>query len=109
MRLDLAELPLVLGCLSCGFVLGMVYDLLRLPRRMGGKLASALADAVFGCLFFLLCCGTLYYFDSGRIRFWSLPLILAAFLVWQRLPGRLIRLAAASVRSALRHKSREGK
>lgn len=109
MRLDLAELPLVLGCLRCGFVLGMVYDLLRLPRRGGGRIVTALTDAVFGACFFILCGITLFVFDSGRIRAWSLPLILLAFVVWQRLPGRLIRLCAASIRSAFRHKTRKSK
>ena len=108
MRIDLAELPLGLGCLRCGFILGIVYDLLRLPRRLG-SIATAAADAVFGCCFFVLTGATLFYFDSGRIRFFTIPLILAAFALWIFFPGRLIRLSAASVHGRLRHKTRKEK
>jgi Spore cortex protein YabQ (Spore_YabQ). len=103
MRIDLAELPLVLSCLRCGFILGMVYDLLRIPRRLG-RFASALADALFGCCFFGLTAATLLFYDSGRIRLFSIPLILAAFALWLFFPGKLLRLFFASVRSLFRNK-----
>ena len=102
MRIDLAELPLLLGCLWCGSVLGIAYDLLRLPRLRGGRLITAICDFVFGALFFFLTAATLFYCDSGRLRAYSIPVILLAFLVWQLLPGRLLRLTAASAFGRIR-------
>ncbi len=107
MRIDLGELPLVLGCLRCGFLLGIVYDLLRLPRRFG-KLAAAGSDAVFGCVFFVFCGATLLAFDSGRIRFFSIPLILAAFALWVISPGKLLRSLLASAAGRFRHITKTG-
>ena len=106
MNFDLNELPLLSGLAACGFVLSMLYDCLRLVRIRGGKAVTAIADVLFGLLFFARAAAAFLYLDRGRVRAYGIPVIMLAFLVWQYLPGRLIRtsLRAAAARIARRRK-----
>ena len=99
---NLNEFPLILGCLWVGFVLGIGYDLLRLFRIRRGAIATAVCDLAFAALFFGLTGSALLMLDSGRLRAYSIPVVLLGFLVWQYAPGRLIRVELSSLVSRLR-------
>ena len=55
----------------CGLLAGLLYELLRLVRRGGGRAAGVICDFVF-CLF---CMGALFavgmLFCGGRLGFWE--------------------------------------
>ena len=100
---NLNEFPLILGCLWEGFVLGIFYDLLRLARIRGG-IITALCDLLFSAAFFMLTAAVLFTLDSGRLRAYSLPVVLAGFLIWQYAPGRLVRCTLSSALNKLRRR-----
>lgn len=73
------ELALALGI---GMALGFVYDLLRPPRRHGGKLLGAAAD----CVFAMVSAFGLFLFamraESGSLGTWELAAALLGFLLY---------------------------
>ena len=103
MHNNLNEFPLILGCLWEGFVLGIFYDLLRLVRIRGG-IMTAVCDLLFAAVFFALTAAVLFTLDSGRLRAYSLPVVLAGFLIWQYAPGRLLRCTLSSLLAGLRRR-----
>ena len=73
------ELALALGI---GMALGFAYDLLRPPRRHGGKLLGAAAD----CVFAMVSAFGLFLFamraESGSLGTWELAAALLGFLLY---------------------------
>ena len=55
----------------CGLLAGLLYDLLRLVRRGGGRAAGLICDLVFS----LFCMGAMFavgmLFCGGRLGFWE--------------------------------------
>lgn len=88
----LNEIPVFLGCLYAGILIGIVYDLLRLlcfPFR--SRVLSEVADGLFYCLACCIAAFALLVLNDGRVRFYALcGLLLGAFL-YLRFPSRLFR------------------
>lgn len=76
------QLLQLLGALILGLALGLVYDLLRPPRRRLGRLAAALLDLLFallsGAAVFLYAMGAL----EGRLGLWELAASALGFLLY---------------------------
>ena len=104
---NLAELPILLFCCRCGFILGIVYDLLRFVRLGGGAVTTVLADLAFGAALFFLAGGMLLYIAEGKLNAYDLAAIFLCFLLWQRLPGRLVRGAISAAASAITARRRK--
>ncbi len=72
----------LLPALLLGMGLGLLYDLLRPPRRRAGGLSAALLD-----LFFALSAGAAAFLNAlassgGRLGLWELSCTLAGFLFY---------------------------
>ena len=72
----------LLPALLLGMGLGLLYDLLRPPRRRMGKLPAALLD-----LFFALAAGAAAFLNAlassgGRLGLWGLTCTLTGFLLY---------------------------
>ncbi len=76
------QLLQLIGALVLGLALGLVYDLLRPPRRRFGRLCEALLDLLFalvaGWAAFLYAMGAL----GGRLGLWELAASTLAFLLY---------------------------
>lgn len=107
MHNNLNEIPIFLYCLRCGLIIGIVYDIFRIPRRIRSKLVIGIADTLFGAFACAASALTLLYCDNGTIRLYSLFGIALGALVWQLLPGRLLRSCAARVSVTLRSRRAE--
>ena len=76
--------------LAMGLGLGLVYDLLRPPRRAGGTLRTRLLDALFAVtaavalFFFAMASG------DGRLGTWELAAALLGFLLYMHLLSPLL-------------------
>lgn len=79
---SLAEAPALLASLLLGVGLGLLYDLLRPPRRAAGAVFAALLDLLFAALalaaVFLLAMGA----GGGRLGLWELTAELLGFLFY---------------------------
>lgn len=83
MALDLrAQALTLLRALAFGFALGLCYDLLRPPRRGGGRFLAPALDVLFGVL--AAWAGFLYAMGAGegRLGLWSLSCCLLGFLLY---------------------------
>lgn len=83
MEIRVGEQALELAlALAIGIALGLIYDLLRPPRRHGGKLLAAATD----CIFALVSAFGLFLFamraESGSLGTWELVAALLGFLVY---------------------------
>ena len=80
-----AQLLRLLGALLLGLALGLLYDLLRPPRRRLGRLGAALFDLLFallaGAAVFLYAMGA----PAGRLGLWELAAAVSGFLLYQQL------------------------
>ena len=77
-----AQLRALLLSAALGVLIGLLYDLLRPPRRRTGRTAGALLDLLF-CL--LAGIGAFLYGMSagnGRLGLWDLMGMLAGFLLY---------------------------
>ncbi len=86
------EYTVLLGCFCTGLLTGLLYDffsLLRFPFQ--SKLADAVFDALFYLCVLLLCAASLFIFNDGKVRFYSLLSILAGCYAFMRFPSRLFR------------------
>lgn len=101
-----SELPLLALLLLSGNLLAVLYDLLR-PIRRFGRFLKAAADLFFGCAFFALTAYVLLVFDSGRLRGYSLPAVFAGFLLFELLPGRMLRTLFADLLAPLKKRRDE--
>jgi len=83
MRLDLyAQTLSLFRSLLLGALLGLGYDLLRPPRRNGGRVLGALLDLLF-CLFAgAVCFVEAMSSRSGRLGLWELSASLLGFLLY---------------------------
>ena len=76
--------------LAMGLGLGLVYDLLRPPRRAGGTTRTRLLDALFAVtaavalFFFAMASG------DGRLGTWELAAALLGFLLYMHLLSPLL-------------------
>ena len=91
MRTDpLRQGAALLGALLIGFAAGLLYDLLRPPRRAGRGLAAFLADAFFcltvGAALFLFAMSL----GEGRLGIGALASAWTGFLAWQHTLGPLL-------------------
>ena len=88
--------PLIdaLYALALGLVLGLVYDLLRPPRRAMRKLAF-LPDLVFCALAAFGAFSLAMRDEYGRFGLWSVAAGLAGFLLWLELISGLFAPVAA--------------
>lgn len=83
METSLSAQALALGlALALGQGLGLLYDLLRPPRRRSGPLVSALLDGLFalaaGAAAFVYAMGA----GDGRLGLWELTAVLLGFLFY---------------------------
>lgn len=95
---------------TCFFVLSLVrigsrhhYDLFRLVRIRGNRFATAAADTLFGAIAIGITAGALLYCDHGKIRFFTLFAIAAGALLWQILPGKLLRIMIMKLKRSIGH------
>ena len=86
-----AQALALLPAFFLGMGLGLLYDLLRPPRRRGGEKLGALLD-----LLFALCAGAAAFLNAmgasdGRLGIWELAVSLLGFLFYLHLlsPGLL--------------------
>lgn len=107
MHTNLNEIPILLCCLWCGLAIGILYDVFRLLRRIRSVIVTAIADLLFGLLAFAMLFAVLLYCDDGRVRLFSLFGVLLGAVLWQRLPGRLIRSCFARVLSWKRKNAKD--
>ena len=80
----------LLMALGLGQGLGLLYDLLRPPRRRGGTLCGAILDGLFA-----LCAGAAAFVfamgaGNGRLGLWELACILLGFLLYLHAMSPLI-------------------
>ena len=78
------QLLALLKALALGAALGLGYDLLRPPRRRGGRLLGARGDAAFALLAASACFLAAMEADSGRLGLWELTAALIGFLLYQQ-------------------------
>ncbi len=76
------QLLQLFGALLLGLALGLIYDLLRPPRRRLGRLCAALLDMLFA-----LCAGAAAFLYamralSGRLGLWELSASALGFLLY---------------------------
>ena len=88
---EFSDYALLAFCLLDGFALSILFDLLRLPLALGGKLFTACIDLFFGAAAFILTAAALFYGARWRVPAYSLIAAGFAFWLWQKLPGRLLR------------------
>lgn len=103
MQNTLNQIPVFLCCLWCGLAAGIIYDLLRLVRIRGNRFATAAADTLFGAIAIGITAGALLYCDHGKIRFFTLFAIAAGALLWQILPGKLLRIMIMKLKRSIGH------
>ena len=107
MHNNLNEIPIFLYCLRCGLIIGVAYDIFRIPRRIQSAIVIGIADTLFGLFACAASAATLLYCDNGTIRMFSLFGIALGALIWQLLPGRLLRSCIARVSVTLRSRRAE--
>ena len=103
MQNTLNQIPVFLCCLWCGLAAGIIYDLFRLVRIRGNRFATAAADTLFGAIAIGITAGALLYCDHGKIRFFTLFAIAAGALLWQILPGKLLRIMIMKLKRSIKH------
>ena len=89
---------------TCFFVLSLV----RIGSRhhlwiRGNRFATAAADTLFGAIAIGITAGALLYCDHGKIRFFTLFAIAAGALLWQILPGKLLRIMIMKLKRSIGH------
>ena len=94
MQNTLNQIPVFLCCLWCGLAAGIIYDLFRLVR---------IRDTLFGAIAIGITAGALLYCDHGKIRFFTLFAIAAGALLWQILPGKLLRIMIMKLKRSIGH------
>ena len=107
MQNNLNEIPVFLCCLWSGFAIGILYDVFRIPRMLHNKFIAALSDLLFGIAALILAIITLLYCDDGALRLFTVCGIIAGAVIWQLLPGRLIRCCLAKIGMLIRRKKRK--
>ena len=103
MQNTLNQIPVFLCCLWCGLAAGIIYDLFRLVRIRGNRFVTAAADTLFGAIAIGITAGALLYCDHGKIRFFTLFAIAAGALLWQILPGKLLRIMIMKLKLSIGH------
>lgn len=103
MQNTLNQIPVFLCCLWCGLAAGIIYDLFRLVRIRGNRFVTAAADTLFGAIAIGITAGALLYCDHGKIRFFTLLAIAAGALLWQILPGKLLRIMIMKLKRSIGH------
>lgn len=83
----------LLMALLLGAALGLGYDVLRPPRRRGGRFLETALDCLFcavsGCAVFAYAMGA----ENGRLGLWELTSVLAGFLLYMAtLSGPVLKL-----------------
>ena len=101
MQNNLNEIPVFLCCLWSGFAIGIIYDVLRIPRMLRNKFITAVSDFIFAIAALALAVITLLYCDDGALRIFTVSGIIAGALIWQLLPGRLIRYCFAEIKTKM--------
>lgn len=104
MQNNLNEIPVFFCCLWCGFALGIIYDVFRLLRISGGRLVTAAADTLFGIIAAAVTAGALLYCDHGKVRLFTLFAVVSGALLWQILPGKLLRMTLSRIKNGLKRK-----
>lgn len=104
MHNNFSEIPIFFYCLRCGFAIGILYDFFRFLRFGRGVVLTAASDSLFGCTAMGMVCWTFYYCDNGNIRLYGLLAIVIGAIVYQKLPGKLIRLSIARIKRSIRQK-----
>ena len=90
-------------CIAGG-VIGRVVDLgITDAANMGAAMAPAAADTLFGAIAIGITAGALLYCDHGKIRFFTLFAIAAGALLWQILPGKLLRIMIMKLKRSIGH------
>ena len=103
MQNTLNQIPVFLCCLWCGLAAGIIYDLFRLVRIRGNRFATAAADTLFGAIAIGITAGALLYCDGVKRRFFTLFAIAAGALLWQILPGKLLRIMIMKLKRSIGH------
>ena len=88
---------------TCFFVLSLVRIGSRLVRIRGNRFVTAAADTLFGAIAIGITAGALLYCDHGKIRFFTLFAIAAGALLWQILPGKLLRIMIMKLKRSIGH------
>ncbi len=104
MHNNFSEIPIFFYCLRCGFAIGLLYDLFRFLRIGRGIILTTVSDTLFGCAAMGMIGWTFYYCDNGNLRLYGLIAIVIGATVYQKLPGRLIRLSIARIKRLIRDK-----
>ena len=101
MQNNLNEIPIFLCCLWSGLAIGIIYDVFRIPRMLHNKFITAVSDLLFGISALALAVITVLYCDDGALRLFTVSGFIAGALIWQMLPGRLIRYCLAKIRTKM--------
>lgn len=72
----------LLASLLLGLGLGLGYDILRPPRRHGGRVVGALLDVLFSLLAACACFIGAMGAENGRLGLWELAASLLGFLLY---------------------------
>ena len=92
MRNTLAEVPVFLGCLCCGLVIGTLYCVfMPLHAFVKNTLIHGILDALFYCAALGASAFALLYLNGGVIRFYTLLGIGLGICIVLLSSGRLIR------------------
>lgn len=103
---NLDELPIFLVCMWSGLLLGAVYELLALIRRLNRMTITVFADIAFSMIMFAVCAYTLIYCDNGHLRLYSVIGFAVGFILFRLFPAKLIRGIVERVSALLtKHKN----
>ncbi len=86
------EIRICLVSLYCGTLIGLTYDVfecLQLILKRGGIL-SALLDVLFYIIALVLTALMLLYSNEGRIRLYSILIVVAGIVLYCRFPMHLV-------------------
>lgn len=101
-----AQLLLALYSVPLGFLLGAVYDILRLVRIPFGKLGVFVADTLFAFACFVSVQILLFNFWSGKIRLYPFIICFVSLVLYRATLGRTFTAIGIKISSYITPRAR---